>query len=284
MLPAKLIRYPASAHRLAIAASPEKQWNIDLFRRSLGVQDPQHVLVRLPVVDHQRLAGLLGDRRCARGTTPAAPRAGPSPGSSRGRSPRWRARCGSPASAAISASTSSAGRSGRGRPCGLVRVDRHRRVHVAVLVGAVRPPTARSAGRRRSLPPWRSRPPAPRPAPRGTGRSIRSRWQWLSRASAGSGSGRRGWRRSRLLQPGQLLVGKPRVELGEQRRGRLQRRARPDRLGLPPRRAAVVAGDHRVRRTALLGDLLDPRHRRPGAGAAEHLVHLLRRARQERGE
>ena len=29
-LPAKLITYPASAHCAAIAASPEKQWNITL--------------------------------------------------------------------------------------------------------------------------------------------------------------------------------------------------------------------------------------------------------------
>jgi len=30
------------------------------FRRALGLQDGQHVVVRVPVVDHQRLAGLLG--------------------------------------------------------------------------------------------------------------------------------------------------------------------------------------------------------------------------------
>ena len=60
----------------------------------------------------------------------------------------------------------------------------------------------------------------------------------------------------------------------------LERPGRPDRL-----RRVVVAGDDRVGRAVVeVGDLLDPRRRRPDARAAEQLVHLLRRVRQERGE
>ena len=55
------MKYPASAHFLAISASPEKLWNTTTVRRALLGQHPQHVVVRLAVVDHQRLAGALGD-------------------------------------------------------------------------------------------------------------------------------------------------------------------------------------------------------------------------------
>ena len=63
-----------------------------LLRRSVRGQDRQHVLVRIPVVDHQRLAGLLGDldvrpepvalhfrRRRCRGSNPARSRRRPGP-------------------------------------------------------------------------------------------------------------------------------------------------------------------------------------------------------------
>src|SRR6266568_906466 len=90
--------------------------------------------------------------------------------------------------------------------------------------------------------------------------------------------------RSRLLQPGQLLVDDRRVELGEQRLRRLKRRAWPDRRVLPPGSGLVVTGDDGIPRPAVLVHLIDPRHPGPGPGTSEHLVDPLRRLRQERGQ
>ena len=59
--PANDSTYPASTQVRAIAASPEKQWKTTAVGRALLVQDAQDVVVRVPVVDHQRLAQALGE-------------------------------------------------------------------------------------------------------------------------------------------------------------------------------------------------------------------------------
>src|SRR2546421_6686707 len=107
--------------------------------------------------------------------------------------------------------------------------------------------------------------------------SCRSMCVWLSPTGAGRGSGAGGGVSSRSLdlrlrlrfcslsallsdtrlrrlaaEPGQFLVDDLRVELLEDRRRRLQLAADLDRRGLPAgQRDFVVAGEHRVRRTAV---------------------------------
>src|SRR5207302_11369124 len=119
-----------------------------------------------------------------------------------------------------------------------------------------------------------------------SGRVIMSRWVWLSRAGRGSGAGcagavtmaRSADKESSGAEPGQFLVHHRRVQLGEQRLGRGQRGAGPQRNRGPARRAVVRPGDHRVGRAARLVALFHPRHVRPGTGAAQQLVDLLRGA------
>ncbi len=78
------------------------------LRGALVVEHPQHVGVRVPVVDDQRLAVPLGDRRCGPGSSPPGRPAPPHRcGTCPSRSRRCRARAGDAASASISRSASS---------------------------------------------------------------------------------------------------------------------------------------------------------------------------------
>ncbi len=158
-LPAKLITYPASAHsrrHRRVAGEAVKYHAIGRPRTRLG-QDRQDVRVRLAVVDHQRLPGPPGDLDV---------RAEPLALHGRVR----------PVAVVVEAGLADRHHPGRLRqrgelgqhlaPAGvhrrgLVRVDRHRRVHLGVLVGAGRPTSATTAGRTRRSPPGRCRRPAP---------------------------------------------------------------------------------------------------------------------------
>src|SRR3954449_10696692 len=185
-------------------------------------------------------------------------------------------------------------------------------------------PTAAAAAISASTSASSGHPSSPAPCA-GRSPTTMSRWVWLSIAGRTSGSGDGGGSPRRLaredadrltaptsrpkwplrpggsrpkwplrpwesraglvFEPGQFLVDDRRVQLGEdrlrrrQRRpGRGERRRGPDGLSL-----LVGPGDDGVRRAVVeVGDLVDLRGDRPDAVPTEQLVHLLRRVREER--
>ena len=269
--------------------------------RALLGEHPQHVVVRVAVVDLQRLAGAAWPGRCAGGTTPPArPRpsgagaevveagladdADPRVAGQRARSRRAPRR----AVAAL------------GQPRRLVRVQRHAADAARrwLVEQRDRPARARRSqpictirvtptGRRRQ----RRSPSSTGSAPRRRGGRCRGgcgcRRPGAAAARAPAGGRALGSRPAALaVEPGQLLLDHRRVELAEDRR-----RRRPTGVpgttgtrlprGGPPR---VVAGEDRVARAAVevvdLADLAACGDDVPVPPSS--LVHGLRAVRQER--
>ena len=168
-VPDRLSSQPASTQLRAISGPDEKQWKITVSGRALGAQHVEHLGVGVAVVDHQRLAGALGqvdvprERLAllgrARRSRPACPASTcPCPVS-----PIATTR-GCAASRSISARAASVERVGAGR------VQRHRGVHPRVPVGGLRrpsAPTSRSSAIVTTA--------APRPPRRGRGSRARRR-------------------------------------------------------------------------------------------------------------
>ena len=150
--------------------------------RALLVEDPQHVVVGVAVVDDQRLVEPLGDvdvaaealllrrpplrRRCGR---------------CRARSRRPRAPCRGPAPAARSPPERLVERRRLGQPRRLVGVQRDAGDERVVLGCGLRPPSARRAGRSRSARSGARRPRQPR--------RSRPRWRSSRRRRCRGGSG-----------------------------------------------------------------------------------------------
>ena len=176
----------------------------DPFGGALLAQDPQHVVVRLAVVDDQGLAVPLGDLDVARGTSaPGRPCPRARYGSSPGRSRRRRG----PAAARPARRSRRArhpGRRHRRAPAPPAATSRPgRRVRCGALRwGAARRWRARPRGRRRSRRPTANRPGRSRPGRRWSPRrrrpwrapprrvpSCMSRWVCESATATRSGSG-----------------------------------------------------------------------------------------------
>ena len=230
------VTLPAKLHHIAGVRAALGQLGVageavedHLLRRALLGQDAQHVLVRVPIMDHHRLAGLLGHARCARGTTPAARQSARRPGSGRARSRRPPAPAGSAASSAI-------------LPAPAVR--RRRPPWPSRSGGSPPPPRRRrrprchapSAGRHVDADRDHPGDAAPRPpaSTSATGRASGPGGSGCRRAGRQRrrvGGGRPPyWSRTAVVtgrpvtaaQPGQFLLHDGRVQLGEQRRRRAQ--------------------------------------------------------------